>query len=136
MPSLLVLNVTTPLVPEEIRDFCAGKRAVLVVEEGQPEFIEQEIATLLRRQDVGTPIHGKDLLVMAGEYTVEVIARGLALPSPSGMRPTCRSPAAGRGSTRLPRGATAVARGAGASRCRRGRRSSASAAPSGRCSPR
>ena len=68
----------TPLVPEEIRDFCAGKRAVLVVEEGQPEFIEQEIATLLRRQDIGTPIHGKDVLPMAGEYTVEVIARGVA----------------------------------------------------------
>ena len=27
------------------RGFCAGKRAVLVVEEGQPEYIEQEIAT-------------------------------------------------------------------------------------------
>ena len=78
VPSLLVLNVTYPLAPEEIRDFCAGKRAVLVVEEGQPEFIEQEIATLLRRQDVDTPIHGKDLLAMAGEYTVEVIAHGLA----------------------------------------------------------
>ena len=78
VPSLLVLNVTTPLVPEEIRDFCATKRAVLVVEEGQPEFLEQEIATLLRRQDIGTPIHGKDLLAMAGEYTVELIARGVA----------------------------------------------------------
>ncbi len=77
VPSLLVLNVTCPLVPDEIRDFCAGKRAVLVVEEGQPEFIEQEIATLLRRQDVDTPIHGKDMLTMAGEYTVEVIAGGL-----------------------------------------------------------
>jgi TPP-dependent indolepyruvate ferredoxin oxidoreductase alpha subunit len=42
---LLVLNVTYPLVPEEIADFCRGKRAVLVVEEGQPEYIEQEIAT-------------------------------------------------------------------------------------------
>ena len=31
---LLVLNVVYPLVPEEIREFCAGKRAVLIVEEG------------------------------------------------------------------------------------------------------
>ena len=31
---MLVLNVVYPLVPEEIRAFCAGKRAVLVVEEG------------------------------------------------------------------------------------------------------
>ena len=78
VPSLFVLNVTCPLVPDEICDFCIGKRAVLIVEEGQPEFIEQEIATLLRRQDVNTPIHGKDVLTMAGEYTVEVIARGLS----------------------------------------------------------
>ncbi len=46
---MLVLNVTCPLAPEEIRDFCVGKRAVLVVEEGQPEFIEQEILAILRR---------------------------------------------------------------------------------------
>jgi indolepyruvate ferredoxin oxidoreductase alpha subunit len=76
--SLLVLNVTCPLVPDQIRDFCLGKRAVLVVEEGQPEFIEQEILATLRRLDVNTPMHGKDMLLMAGEYTVEVIARGLA----------------------------------------------------------
>src|SRR5215470_9772126 len=33
---MLVLNVVYPLVPEEITGFCAGKRAVLVVEEGFP----------------------------------------------------------------------------------------------------
>jgi indolepyruvate ferredoxin oxidoreductase, alpha subunit len=76
--SLLVLNVTCPLVPEQIRDFCLGKRAVLVVEEGQPEFIEQQILATLRRLDVNTAIHGKDALPMAGEYTVEVIAEGIA----------------------------------------------------------
>ncbi len=76
--SLLVLNVTCPLVPDQIRDFCVGKRAVLVVEEGQPEFIEQEILAILRRLDVNTPVHGKDLLQMAGEYTIEVVARGIA----------------------------------------------------------
>jgi indolepyruvate ferredoxin oxidoreductase, alpha subunit len=75
---LLVLNVTCPLVPDQIRDFCLGKRAVLVVEEGQPEFIEQEIMAILRRLDVNTPVHGKDLLAMAGEYTIEVVARGVA----------------------------------------------------------
>src|SRR5581483_2103047 len=75
---MLVLNVTYPLVPEEVRAFCAGKRAVLVLEEGQPEFMEQEIATTLRRADVQTIVHGKDLLPMAGEYTIEVLAKGLA----------------------------------------------------------
>jgi indolepyruvate ferredoxin oxidoreductase alpha subunit len=52
----LVLNVTSPLVPDQIAEFCAGKRAVLVLEEGQPEYIEQEIATLLRRRDIQTPL--------------------------------------------------------------------------------
>ena len=74
---ILALNVTYPLVPEQIADFCRGKRAVLVVEEGQPEYLEHEILATLRRQEVDTAIHGKDLLQMAGEYTVEVIAAGL-----------------------------------------------------------
>ena len=76
---VLVLNVTYPLVPEQIADFCVGKRAVLVVEEGQPEYIEQEIATLLRRRDVQTRLHGKDLLPAAGELSVEVLSQGLSL---------------------------------------------------------
>ncbi|MCY1515540.1 indolepyruvate ferredoxin oxidoreductase, alpha subunit [compost metagenome] len=73
-----MLNVTYPLVPEQVADFCVGKRAVLVVEEGQPEYIEQDIATLLRRRDIQTPLHGKDLLPQAGEYGVEVLSGGLA----------------------------------------------------------
>lgn len=83
---ILCLNVTYPLVPEQIGDFCAGKRAVLVVEEGQPEYIEQEIATLLRRRDIPTKLHGKDVLPPGGEYTVEVIVGGLLkfLPLPLG----------------------------------------------------
>jgi indolepyruvate ferredoxin oxidoreductase alpha subunit len=76
---LLVLNVTYPLVPEQVADFCVGKRGVVVVEEGQPEYIEQEIATLLRRRDIQTKLHGKDVLPAAGEYSVEVLAQGLSL---------------------------------------------------------
>jgi indolepyruvate ferredoxin oxidoreductase alpha subunit len=75
---ILVLNIVYPLVPEQVGDFCAGKRAVMVFEEGQPEYIEQEIATMLRRRDIQTPLHGKDLLQMAGEYTVEVISSGVS----------------------------------------------------------
>ena len=75
---LLVLNVTYPLVPAQLGDFCVGKRAVLMLEEGQPEYIEQELATLLRRADIQTPLHGKDMLPQAGEYTTEVMANGLA----------------------------------------------------------
>ena len=100
---ILALNVVYPLVPEEITGFCKGKRAVIVVEEGMPEYIEQDIATTLRRaaSEPGlehlthTQLHGKDMLAMAGEYTSEVIVRGLArfvakhaahLDTSSGMR--------------------------------------------------
>jgi indolepyruvate ferredoxin oxidoreductase alpha subunit len=75
---ILALNVVYPLVPEEITSFCAAKSAVLVIEEGQPEFIEQDIATTLRRADVQTKLHGKDLLPMAGDYSAEVLVRALA----------------------------------------------------------
>ena len=75
---ILVLNVVYPLVPEEIVEFSRSKRALLVLEEGQPEFIEQEIATFLRRADVATRLHGKDVMHMAGEYTSEAMVRGLA----------------------------------------------------------
>ncbi|PPE68106.1 indolepyruvate ferredoxin oxidoreductase subunit alpha [Caldimonas caldifontis] len=75
---ILALNVTFPLVPQEITQFCAGKRAVLVLEEGQPEYIEQDILSTLHRLDIQTPLHGKDLLQATGEYTVEAMATGLA----------------------------------------------------------
>jgi indolepyruvate ferredoxin oxidoreductase alpha subunit len=72
-----VLNVAYPLVPDELTAFCGGKKAVLVVEEGQPEFIEQALNATLRKADVNTIVCGKDVLPMAGEYTAEVMLRGL-----------------------------------------------------------
>ena len=70
---LYCLNVTYPLVPEEFLAFCDGKQAVLVVEEGQPEFIEQALATHLLRAGSTTRLHGKDVFPMAGEYTGKVM---------------------------------------------------------------
>ena len=75
---ILALNVVYPLVPEEIVDFAKDKKAILVLEEGQPEFIEQEISSLLRRADAPAKLHGKDCMHMAGEYNVESLVRGLA----------------------------------------------------------
>ena len=75
---ILVLNVTYPLVPEQIVSFAAGKSAVLMVEEGQPEFIEQAVNAILRKADVNTAVAGKDVFPMAGEYTSEVMLRGIA----------------------------------------------------------
>ncbi len=75
---LYVMNVAYPVVDEEVKNFCAGKSAVLVLEEGQPEFIEQNIATILRRADMQTRLHGKDVLPMAGEYTSAVMLKGIS----------------------------------------------------------
>jgi indolepyruvate ferredoxin oxidoreductase alpha subunit len=74
---LYVLNVTYPLIDDELVAFAAGKTAVLVVEEGQPEFIEQAINTVLRRHDLNTRIIGKGPLPMAGEYTAPVLLKGI-----------------------------------------------------------
>ena len=71
------LNVTYPLVDDEIVKFCAGKKAILIVEEGQPEHIEQAICTILRRRDINTKVFGKDVLPMAGEYTADVMFKGV-----------------------------------------------------------
>ena len=75
---ILVLNATYPLVPDEIVRFCAGKRAVLVLEEGHPEFIEFELSATLERAGGGCAVRGKTTLAQAGEYTVERIVAGLA----------------------------------------------------------
>ena len=71
------LNVAYPLVPDELVAFCAGKEQVLVLEEGQPEYIEQGIQTALRRADVQTRLYGKDVMPMAGEYTGQVMLEGI-----------------------------------------------------------
>ncbi len=75
--SIYVLNVTYPLISEEIIGFCADKRAVLLIEEGQPEFIEHSLNTVLRKADLQTRLIGKDMLPMAGEYTGQVVRAGL-----------------------------------------------------------
>jgi len=74
---LYVLNVTYPLISEEWARFCAGKRAVLVIEEGQPEFIEQAANQILRKHDLNTRVLGKDVLPMYGEYSVAVLRKGI-----------------------------------------------------------
>ena len=74
---IYVLNVTYPLVDDEVAAFCDGKKAVLLVEEGQPDFLEQAMSSALRKTGSGVHLHGKDLLQMAGEYTSQVLRSGL-----------------------------------------------------------
>ena len=75
---IYAMNVTYPVINDEIAAFCAGKRAVLVVEEGQPDYIEQAVNVALRKADLNTRVVGKDVLPMAGEYTLEVVVTGVA----------------------------------------------------------
>ncbi|MEM7428037.1 MAG: indolepyruvate ferredoxin oxidoreductase subunit alpha [Pseudomonadota bacterium] len=74
---LYVLNVTYPLIDEEFLEFCRDKKAVLVVEEGQPNFIEQAYGAILHKAGVKLHLCGKDVFPMAGEYTGQVMLDGV-----------------------------------------------------------
>ena len=74
---LYVLNVTYPLVDTEVERFCRTKRAVLLIEEGQPDYLEQAVNAILRKMNGRARVYGKDVLPMAGEYTGDVIMQGL-----------------------------------------------------------
>jgi indolepyruvate ferredoxin oxidoreductase, alpha subunit len=97
---LYVLNFTYPLIDDELAAFCSGKTSILIVEEGQPEFIEQAVGTILRRHDIQTHIYGKDVFPLAGEYTAQVMQKGLlgflkkAAPRLLGNRPPLADPSA------------------------------------------
>ena len=114
---LYVLNVTYPLIDDEFLDFCAGKDAVLVVEEGQPNYIEQAFGAMLHKAGRGTKLFGKDPLPMAGEYTGQVMLDGVGgflraeaphlLPSESARRTSrrrLRNPRSRRRRARPPAG--------------------------------
>ncbi len=74
---LYVLNVTYPLIDEEMAAFARGKSAILVVEEGQPAYIEPAIHAILRKRGIDTKVFGKDPLPLAGEYTTAVLLQGI-----------------------------------------------------------
>ena len=74
---LYVMNVTYPLIDDEVVDFCDGKESVLLIEEGQPNYIEQAVHTALRKAGSTTRLMGKGALPMAGEYTSQVLRGGL-----------------------------------------------------------
>ncbi len=73
----LILNVTSPLVPSQIAQFASGKEALIVIEEGTPEYIEQEISLILRRRGLDTVLHGKDFFSITGEMSTEQMTKGL-----------------------------------------------------------
>ena len=73
---LYVMNVAYPVIDSEVLRFCEGKRAVLLVEEGQPNFVEQSLSLTLRQAGSTTVLHGKDILPVAGEYTAQELLKG------------------------------------------------------------
>jgi indolepyruvate ferredoxin oxidoreductase alpha subunit len=109
---IYVLNAVYPLVPEEVRGFCAGKRAVLVVEEGFPDFIEQQVNVILRRADLNTRVFGKGALPAAGEYNAEALLAGvadfIAATRPSGIDADAVAGVAARSRAHKDRAAAAV----------------------------
>ena len=74
---LYILNVTYPIIDDEVIEFAKSKKVILLVEEGQPDYIEQNIHAVLRRGDIATKLHGKDLLLPAGEYTPAAVLKGI-----------------------------------------------------------
>ena len=75
--SIYVLNVVHPLIPDEIISYAKKFKALLIIEEGQPQYIEQELGLLLHKEKINVDLKGKDILPMAGEYTSEVIYKGV-----------------------------------------------------------
>ena len=96
---LYVMNVTYPVIEDELEAFCRDKDHVVVAEEGQPEYIEQAVNTALRRRGIAARVRGKDILPMAGDYTSQVLLNGLRTfikesePRLLGNRPPAPDPA-------------------------------------------
>ena len=85
---IYVMNVTYPYLESEIAGFCADKRAVLMVEEGQPEFIEQALNHILRRKGLETRVFGKDVLPMPVAEAAEKL-KPVVPPRPAGFCTGC-----------------------------------------------
>ena len=71
------LNVTYPLIRDEFDTFCQGKDRLLIVEEGQPDHIEQHLSSFLYKAGRTLKVYGKGVLPMAGEYTGQVMLDGV-----------------------------------------------------------
>jgi indolepyruvate ferredoxin oxidoreductase alpha subunit len=74
---LLVLNALHPLVPEQLIGFLRGKKRVLVVEEGMPNYVERELKALAHEARLDVEISGKDVFSPHGEYVPALVLGGL-----------------------------------------------------------
>ena len=71
------MNVTYPQVPDELITFCKDKKSVLIIEEGQPNYIEQNISYIFLKNGITTTLYGKNVLPEGGDYSIGVIRNGL-----------------------------------------------------------
>ncbi|MEM6663560.1 MAG: thiamine pyrophosphate-dependent enzyme, partial [Pseudomonadota bacterium] len=93
---LHVLNVTYPLVDDQILAFAEDKDAVLIVEEGWPDYLEQAIRAIFHKAGSPVKLLGKGPFPEAGELTGQVMLNGfsafLSEHAPDLMPPVARAP--------------------------------------------
>ncbi len=93
---LHVLNVTYPLVDDEIIGFARDKDSILIIEEGHPAYIEQNIRAILHKAGARCAVEGKGPFPEAGELTRPVLLDGLSAffqgAAPDLMPPVARAP--------------------------------------------
>src|SRR5256885_10335375 len=66
-------------MPKETPKFCRSRASVSVAGNAPSAYIEEAVLATLRRHEVNAvKVHGKDLLPMAGEYTGEVVFKGIS----------------------------------------------------------
>ncbi|MEJ6707556.1 MAG: indolepyruvate ferredoxin oxidoreductase subunit alpha [Amylibacter sp.] len=75
---LHVLNVTYPLVDDEVLSFAKGKDSILIIEEGHPAYIEQNIRAILHKAGARCFVEGKGPFPEAGELTGEILLDGIS----------------------------------------------------------
>ena len=75
---LYVLNVTYPLVDDDLIAFAENKLSILVIEEGHPAYIEQNIRAIFHKANVRCAVEGKGPFPEAGELTGPVMMDGIS----------------------------------------------------------
>lgn len=64
---ILALRALYPLVPEELIEFVEGKEEVIIIEEGRPAILEDQIRSVVQKAGLEVTFIGKDDLGLEGE---------------------------------------------------------------------
>ncbi|MFK7858814.1 MAG: thiamine pyrophosphate-dependent enzyme [Granulosicoccus sp.] len=74
---LHVLNVTYPLVDDQVLAFAKDKNSILIIEEGHPAYLEQNIRAVLHKAGARCAVEGKGPFPEAGELTGPIMFKGI-----------------------------------------------------------